>query len=134
MESISHIEKDGERYASVFKSLKADGPRFVSRQTDEFQFGVIARPAGHSVPAHTHPRVPHTVNGVSEFLFVEHGKMEFTVYDDEWNVIGTDTVQTGDFLIFYRGGHSMNMLEPTRLVEVKQGPYPGDSAAKNFKK
>ncbi len=133
METIRHLEKDGTRYASFFHAIEADGPRFVSRQTDEFQFGVIERPKGYEVSPHIHPRVPHTIDHVSEFLFVEQGKMEVTVYDESWKVLGTETFKTGDFLILYRGGHSLKMLEPTRIVEVKQGPYPGDDAAKIFK-
>ncbi len=133
MEVIRHLEKDGIRYASFFHALTVDGPRFVSRQTDEFQFGVIERPAGYEVSPHTHPRIPHTVEHVSEFIFVEKGEMEVTVYDESWVELGTEMLRTGDFLLFYRGGHSLKMLKPTRMIEVKQGPYPGDEKAKTFR-
>jgi hypothetical protein len=55
------------------------------------------------------------------------------VFDEEWKELATEELSTGDFLIFFKGGHSVEMLEKSRLIEVKQGPYPGDNAAKSFK-
>lgn len=133
MESIRHLDKDGTRYASFFHALTADGPRFVSRATDEFQVGVITRPAGHAVSPHTHPLVEHRTELMTEVIYVESGKTAITVYDEAWIVLGEETLVTGDFCILYRGGHSLKMLEPTRMIEVKQGPYPGDAAAKKFR-
>ena len=39
----------------------------------------------------------------------------------------------GDFLLSLTGGHSFEVLEDVRLIEVKQGPYPGDAYAKRFR-
>ncbi len=133
MESIKHIEKDGVRYASFFHAVEAPGPRFLSRTEDEFQFGVIERPKGHVVPVHAHPVHAHRNAHMSEFIYVERGKMEIEIFDEEWNAIGSDVVSAGDFMISYRGGHGLTMLEPTRIIEVKQGPYPGADKAKIFR-
>lgn len=129
------IEKNGEPYAMFFHGrISSDGARFLTKQTDEFQLGVLQRPKGYTVAAHLHPRVDLKIQGVSEFLYLEKGKMRVTVFDEEWNVLGKEELSAGEFLLFLRGGHEIEMLEECRIVEVKQGPYPGDDKAKVFKK
>jgi mannose-6-phosphate isomerase-like protein (cupin superfamily) len=69
----------------------------------------------------------------AEFLYFERGKAKVIVFDEAWNAVAEEVVNGGDFLLFLDGGHSVDMLEPTRFIEVKQGPYPGDKQAKVFR-
>ena len=134
MENILTIQRGAEVYAMFFRgTIESAGARFLTKQTDEFQVGVLQRPKGYTVPAHLHPRVEHTIYGVSEFLYLEKGRLRVTVFDEEWNAIGTEELTGGEFLLFLRGGHEIEMLEECRILEVKQGPYPGDTAAKVFR-
>ena len=59
--------------------------------------------------------------------------MRVTVYDEVWEVLKEEVLSAGDFLVFLEGGHSLTMLEKTRLIEVKQGPYLGDAEAKIYR-
>ncbi len=134
MERIRRIAKGETAYALfVLGKDVIEGPRFVTEQTDHFQVGILERPKDYEVPAHQHPPLKRSMDTTSEFLYVEKGKVAVTVFDEEWNELGKETLKTGDFLIFFRGGHQLTMLEETRLIEVKQGPYPGESKAKVFK-
>lgn len=38
----------------------------------------------------------------------------------------------GDVILLATGGHGFEMLEPSELIEVKQGPYPGDEDKTRF--
>lgn len=105
-------------------------PGFITADADEFQVGMVERPAGLTVPAHLHPRSPKTIEGVSELLYVEHGHLRLTVFADDWTPLTTVELRDGDFALLMRGGHEVTMLAPTRTLEVKQGPYPGPTAAK----
>jgi quercetin dioxygenase-like cupin family protein len=134
MKDIVRVEKGSDLYALfVPAKLPVDGVNFVTRQTDDFQVGIMERPAGYKVKPHTHPPREQTISTVTEFLQVAEGKIRVTVFDEEWKELATEELSTGDFLIFFKGGHSVEMLEKSRLIEVKQGPYPGDNAAKSFK-
>jgi oxalate decarboxylase/phosphoglucose isomerase-like protein (cupin superfamily) len=93
----------------------------------------MERKAGYEVKAHMHPEVNRALVGTSEFLYVERGRMKVTVFDEEWAVLAEEELISGEFLLFFRGGHAITMMEDTRLLEVKQGPYPGDIAAKIFR-
>ncbi len=135
METVKRITADGVVYALFVHGRPAvEGVRFLGEHADDMQVGVMERPTGHQVKPHTHPSVDRRLTSTCEFLFIETGKVQVQVFDDAWTQIADETFQTGDFLIFYRGGHALTMLEPTRMIEVKQGPYAGDTAYKSFKK
>ncbi|MDD4628697.1 MAG: hypothetical protein PHE68_04885 [Candidatus Peribacteraceae bacterium] len=128
MEDVTRIEKNGTTYALIFPKTLAvsDGSRFVSQGQDSLQVGFFVRPEGHKVPPHFHkPRtveLPH----IAEFLRIEEGKVKVTVLDETWKVIEERTVEQGWCVLFLRGGHALEMLAPTRIMEVKQGPYAGN--------
>jgi len=42
-------------------------------------------------------------------------------------------LKAGDFMLSVAGGHAFSIEKGSRLIEVKQGPYPGDKRAKVFK-
>jgi mannose-6-phosphate isomerase-like protein (cupin superfamily) len=134
MDAIRTV-KSGERLLAIFvrKGLAVDGAHFVTSPDDSLQLGVFSRPAGYRVAAHRHNDLSAQPRKGAEFLYIEKGKAKVTVFDDAWKVAGEETVSAGDFLLFLDGGHQVEMLEPTRFLEVKQGPYPGDKDAKIFR-
>ena len=134
MTLVIPVTKSGITYALfVAAGMKVDPLRFVTDQRDEFQVGFMERQAGYAVKPHMHLDRNLTIKGTAEFLYVQEGKMAVTVYDEAWNELHRQEVATGDCMVFLAGGHSMTMLEKTRLIEVKQGPYPGEAQAKVYK-
>jgi hypothetical protein len=45
---------------------------------------------------------------------------------------GPFVVDCGDVILLAYGGHGFEMLEPTEMIEVKQGPYAGDNDKTRF--
>jgi hypothetical protein len=41
-------------------------------------------------------------------------------------------LSAGDVILLAFGGHGFEMLEPTEIIEVKQGPYAGDQDKTRF--
>ncbi|MFA6523256.1 MAG: hypothetical protein WCS85_02720 [Candidatus Peribacteraceae bacterium] len=134
MEQIVPVRKGSVTYALFFRGRPAapGGVRFLTEPFDEFQTGVMERPAGSRVKPHTHPRFDRTVKGMSEFLYVEKGSIRVTVFDEEWKALREETLEPGDFLLFFRGGHGIDVLTDCRMIEVKQGPFVGDATVKFF--
>ncbi|MDO8648423.1 MAG: hypothetical protein Q7R81_01440 [Candidatus Peregrinibacteria bacterium] len=134
MSDIVTVAKDGNTYALFIpKGTPVDGIKFLTEQTSPMQVGLMERPAGHAVKAHQHPPQKFDVGRLSEFLYIEKGKIHVHVFDEEWKELADQILNAGDFLVFLRGGHSIDMLEPTRMIEVKQGPFPGDKQSKSFR-
>ena len=129
------IAKNGKTYALfICGRPQIDGAvKFFTQPADEFQLGVIERPKAYEVKAHAHPERKAVIQGTAEFLYVEKGTIRITVFDEQWKELGQQAVSSGDFLLFLAGGHALTMLEDTRLIEVKQGPYPGDAQAKVYR-
>jgi len=134
MKDVTNVSKNGKTYAIfVQRGVEVDGARFFTEQEDLFQVGIFERQTGYQVKAHRHTEQDVQVHTFAEFLYIEQGKIKATVYDEDWSVIAEQEVCEGGFLLFLSGGHSLEVLEPARILEVKQGPYPGDKDAKVFR-
>lgn len=133
--SIERIEANGTLYALVFRHdlTVGDGVRFLTPAEYPLQLGVIERKTGYAFRPHIHNDLRYEVNTTQEFLYIERGRMRVKIFDHDWGPIAETEVGPGDFLLSVTGGHSFDVLEDVRLIEVKQGPYPGDTYAKRFK-
>jgi mannose-6-phosphate isomerase-like protein (cupin superfamily) len=65
-------------------------------------------------------------------LFVKSGKVRVDFYDDDQTYLDSRILETGDVLLLAYGGHGFEMLEPTEMIEVKQGPYAGEQDKTRF--
>jgi len=89
-------------------------------------------PQGHVIQPHVHKTVMREVYNTQEVLFVRKGKVKVTFYDEGQREVGARTVEAGDVLMLIRGGHGFEMIEPTQMFEVKQGPYAGAADKEKF--
>ena len=135
MNTIEKIEHNGVLYALIFRKEIAvgDGVKFLTPSDYPLQLGLIERKEGYSFRPHIHRDMHYEVNITQEFLYVEKGRLKTTLYDHDWKIIYQTELRCGDFFFSVTGGHSFDVIEDVRLIEVKQGPYPGDQYAKRFK-
>lgn len=96
------------------------------------QVGYVVYPAGGEVARHSHRPLERHVTGTSEVIVVREGRCALDVYDDERRLIATRELEPGDVMLMVGGGHGFRMLEPTVLLEVKQGPYTGIDEKERF--
>lgn len=135
MNTMKTIESKGETYAHFFhQEMPISGEaQFITKNEDPIQVGIFERNTGYEVPAHTHFSRKLDLKNVGEFLLIQKGSALVRVFDEAWNVLCEHTVKKGDCVIFLRGGHELTMLEPTRILEVKQGPYVSTAEEKTFR-
>lgn len=134
-ETITEIKNGKKTLAICFsKKLKADGVKFLTPLHYPLQIGLIEHKNGKMVPGHIHRDLKYNVNTTQEFLYVEKGKIEIEIFTKKWKKICAFKMTKGDFVLFVNGGHSVNIHKDSRIIEVKQGPYPGDKKAKIFQK
>ncbi len=129
------IEKNGQIFALVFrKSLRPTGVNFMTPDDYTLQLGFIGHPSGRQIRDHVHnPHIHYKVDTTQEFLYVESGKIKAVIYDYGWNVIKEGVLNAGDSILQVAGGHGFEVLESCYLIEVKQGPFPGDKLMKFYK-
>lgn len=125
----------GKTLAIVFsKNLPVEGVRFLTPTHYPLQIGLIDHPEGKNVALHIHKDMRYKVNTTQEFIYIVKGKVVITIATEQWEIIEKFPLSDGDFVLFVSGAHGVDIKKGARLIEVKQGPYPGDDYAKRYKK
>jgi hypothetical protein len=130
LEILSH----GARVYAYFLSRECSPSEttFVTPDDSLQQLGFVVHPSGSEVKRHFHVPVTREITGTPEILIVRSGRCEVTLYDDAHEQFAVRELGVGDIMLIVGGGHRLEMLEDTVLVEVKQGPYLGPSEKQYF--
>lgn len=98
---------------------------FLTAQSEPLQLGVNFYKAGDAIVSHTH--LPRDINltKVQEALLIGAGRLRLMLYDDHKQPAGETVLVTGDVILLLSGGHGFDILEETKIIEIKQGPYDG---------
>jgi mannose-6-phosphate isomerase-like protein (cupin superfamily) len=105
---------------------------FLTPEDCNLQVGHVVYSAGSEIARHMHLPLERYVVGTTEVLVVERGRCEVDVYAAQQRLVATCELRAGDILIAVAGGHGFRLLEDTVLLEVKQGPYPGEAEKERF--
>ena len=123
---IEEIVYSGKTLAVLLRtSFRSDGISFFTPDDFSQQLGYMNRPTGYIIQPHVHDPVPREVHYTKEVLFIKSGKVRVDFYDDNQLYLESRILNKGDVLLLAFGGHGFEMLEPTEIIEVKQGPYAG---------
>ena len=109
----------------VRSEASVDGIQFFTPGNFSQQLGLMSRPAGYVVPAHTHNLVERTITQTQEVLLLRKGRIRVTIYGLEAQEFSVLEMAAGDVILLAHGGHKIEMLEKSEILEVKQGPYAG---------
>ena len=102
------------------------GTNFVTSSNNPLQMGVILRNAGDVIGSHHHKPCNLMFQGQrQEFIHVVEGRVSITFFDNDGNEIAKRILESGDSLLQLGGGHRFEFELPTKMVEIKQGPYGG---------
>lgn len=110
-----------------------DGIDFFTPETFSQQLGYMNRAKGYVIEPHVHNPIKREVFLTQEVLIIKSGKVRIDFYDNEKKYLESKIVLNGDVIILANGGHGFCMLEQSEIIEVKQGPYCGDSDKTRFK-
>ena len=131
--SVEKIEKNELLLAIILRSnFNREGIHFFSPDNFSQQLGYMNRPKNYIIPPHIHNLVSREVHYTKEVLFIKSGKVRVDFYDDQKIYIESKILYTGDVILLAFGGHGFEMIEPTELIEVKQGPYIGEGDKVRF--
>jgi hypothetical protein len=130
---LERIVHDGKLLAIVLRAgYQAEGIVFFTPGNFSQQLGYMHRPAGHVIPPHVHNEVRREVTVTNEVLFLRSGRVRVDFYDEGRQYLESRVLVAGDIVLLAQGGHGFEMLEPSEMVEVKQGPYSGDADKTRF--
>jgi len=127
------IQCIGKILALILRSnYQSNGIHFLTPGDFSQQLGYMNRPEGYVIPPHVHNPVAREVQYTKEVLFIKSGRVRVDFYDNDQTYLESRVLETGDVILLAYGGHGFEMLEPTEMIEVKQGPYAGDQDKTRF--
>ncbi|MBN1614998.1 MAG: hypothetical protein JW950_11080 [Deltaproteobacteria bacterium] len=124
-----HYVKHEETLLAVILSHRFDkeGIHFFTPDHLSQQLAFMKHPAGHAIRPHIHNPVAREVLYTQEVLLIRRGRLRVDFYDGRRNYLESRILFPGDVILLITGGHGFEALEDLEMIEVKQGPYAGDS-------
>jgi len=117
---------DGKPIAIVIKkNFKKDGINFISKNEYPLQLGVNSYAAGSKIKPHVHLDKEVTIKSLQEVVYIKNGELLVNLYDSNKTLFKSLKLSVGDLIFFISGGHGLEILSNTTIIEVKQGPYSG---------
>ena len=122
------VIRDEQVLAYIVRSgFHRDGVVFFTPNDYSQQLGYMSHPAGHQIVPHIHKKITRAVTVTNEVLFLKNGKLRVDFYSEQNDYLESRVLERGDCILLVSGGHGFEALEDVQLVEVKQGPYIGES-------
>jgi mannose-6-phosphate isomerase-like protein (cupin superfamily) len=119
---------DGELAAILLRAEYDEGGiHFFTTSDLSQQLASMSYKPGKVIAAHTHRPVRREVFYTQETLFIRKGKLRVDFYGSKQEYRCSRILRTGDVILLIAGGHGFEVLEELNMVEVKQGPYAGDT-------
>ncbi|HTQ03900.1 MAG TPA: hypothetical protein VMI54_08580 [Polyangiaceae bacterium] len=127
MQGVEYF-RDGDQLLAILVRASAsssDKYNFLTDSSAPFQLGMNFYKAGDKIPGHFHLTREISLNQIQEVIVIGHGKTKITIYGQARQKLAEATLAAGDIILLASGGHGFEILEDTKIVEVKQGPYDG---------
>lgn len=120
-------DTSGELIAIYLDDITAIDPglHFLTEGSESLQMGLFNHPVGHVISKHWHPFFKRELERTSEVLYIAKGLLQVEIFNMDLSLNSTINLGANATIALFSGGHGFTMLEPTIILEVKQGPYAG---------
>jgi hypothetical protein len=105
----------------------AEGINFITPENYSQQLAYMHHPAGKVIQPHIHQILHRDVDYTQEVLVIKRGKLRVDFYNSERAYLFSRMLFAGDVILLVSEGHGFEIIEELEMVEIKQGPYGGDS-------
>jgi mannose-6-phosphate isomerase-like protein (cupin superfamily) len=130
---VENINHGNQKLAIIiYDSFKQPGVHFFTSGEVSQQLAYMNHPKGKIIDPHIHNPVNREVIYTQEVLLIKSGKLRVDFYDDNQRYIDSRVLNKGDVILLMTGGHGFEVLEEIEMIEIKQGPYLGDSDKTRF--
>lgn len=131
---IEEIRSDNQLQALIVRAgFDQPGITFFTPNELSQQLAYMHHPRGKLIEPHVHNPVPREVSFTQEVLFIRRGRIRVDFYSDAQVYQQSRELAAGDVILLATGGHGFEVLEEIEMIEVKQGPYAGESDKTRFK-
>jgi cupin fold WbuC family metalloprotein len=103
-----------------------EGTVSATEEKEALQILTLKHPAGKVVAPHRHISHVRTTEHLQECIVVIRGRIRLSFFDDKANIVASVEVGNGEACVTLSGGHSVEFLEDSEVIELKNGPYFND--------
>lgn len=126
MGNIEKIFNGDELLAIIIRdNYHATGITFITPDDYPHQLGYMNREKDYVIAPHVHNKVVRTVDFTQETLVVKSGVVRVDFYTQDKEYLESQIIYKGDIILLAAGGHGFKMIQPSEMIEIKQGPYAG---------
>ena len=124
---LEEIRTEEQLLAIIIRS-EYDKPdiSFFTSDDNILQVGYMSYPEKKIIQPHIHNKYKRKIEGTQEVIFIKEGRVKVTFYNQEKDFVSDRELHSGDCVVLMSGGHGFELLEPTKMLEVKNGPYAFD--------
>jgi hypothetical protein len=133
MSALEEVSYKGNLLALIIRAhFESSGVQFLTPNDFSQQLAYMKHPKNYVIPPHTHNIITREVHFTREVLFIKRGKVRVDLYGECREYIESQILGQGDVILLAFGGHGFEMLEESEIIEVKQGPYTGETDKTRF--
>lgn len=126
MQNIEKIYNGDDLLSIIIRdNFHAEGITFITPDDYPHQMGYMNREKDYIIAPHVHNRVERKVDFTQETLVVKSGVVRVDFYTQEKKYLESRIIYKGDIILLAAGGHGFKMIQPSEMIEIKQGPYAG---------
>lgn len=123
---IEKVEHGGKLFAIILRSgFEMEGVNFFTPKDNPLQLGMLKYGKGTEIRPHIHKTSIREISKIQEVLHIMYGKIEASFYETTGGKVGSSILNAGDTVLLLEGGHGFKVLENSKILEIKQGPYLG---------
>jgi len=121
--------KSGTLLAVIFNDIIENKRIDLSPSNEIIQVGLVPLGKGKIILPHFHMPIKRETLGTQEVWVIMEGIVEITIFDLDTSTAWFDTLNSGNCMVFFRGGHSFKVVSDNAIIyEIKNGPYYGNTA------
>lgn len=117
------LDNENNLIAIYIKKDIPDNKNFLTDDSKPFQVGTFSLPKGNIIKRHYHNSTIRNIEHTSEALFVTEGSLRVELYDKNQTFLKEILVNEKEVIVLFTGGHFIEIIENSKFIEIKQGPY-----------
>ena len=122
---LKEIIHKNKLYALIIKETHQNkkGISFFTKNDANQQIGFMNHPKNYIIEPHKHQKRQTKIFITSEVIFLQKGKLRVDFYDNKKKYLFSITLKKNQIIMLVHGSHGFKILEPVKMLEIKQGPF-----------
>ena len=93
----------------------------------EFQIASFNLKKNEIILNHYHPKQERKIFNTSEMITLLEGKIKIKIFKNDNTLVHSEILKSGDSVAMFDGGHGIEIIEDSKFIESKQGPFSEDN-------